>query len=514
LTAALCLLALLVWARATPTGEEAALAEQVQRWRTRPPASLPDGGSWRVRGSGTVFGSPAEVTFIADRKGRYAFSVQGPVPFVDIFDGETAWKRTPLGGVQRAEGFDRELLHLTYWVLGGYWLAPKAPVLLEPSAAKVPPGQTAVGLRLPEGHLRLTLAVDTATGEPRSLALPGDPPLFQYHLDALAASAPVPARLRYLRAGTELLSLRLGAPEALATGEDPFARPEAHSTVTFRQDSPEITVRANPNGIVYVRPRINGQDAGWFLVDTGAFPVVLDVDLVQRLGLPPLATAQATGVGGSVAIRYHAIESLELGALELRTARVVSMDVKPIGGPGGERLSGILGCQALGRGVLEYDLRHRSLTLHSTEGFAPPAGTEWHPLLLSEGKPVLPVAFEGGTAHFNLDTGASRPLVLGLGLVERLDLRHGRRLRETFSRGVGGQAPAQTGTLSWVDFGGRRFHNVPALFPTHTASALAYPYPEGIVGAPLLDDFRILFDLPRRRIAFLPHRPGLGVPAP
>jgi hypothetical protein len=75
--------------------------------------------------------------------------------------------------------------------------------------------------------------------------------------------------------------------------------------------------------------------------------------------------------------------------------------------------------------------------------------------------------------------------------------------------GVGGTTLASTGPLAWFAIGGRRFENPTVTFARPAEGSFLDTYTLGNVGQTFLTPFRIVFDYPRRRIAFVP-RDGLG----
>lgn len=77
-----------------------------------------------------------------------------------------------------------------------------------------------------------------------------------------------------------------------------------------------------------VEARLNGRD-GLFVLDTGANVSVIDDDHVATFGLTNRATRRGGGVaiGGVVAARQVAIESLELDGVPIRQRRMVVADV-------------------------------------------------------------------------------------------------------------------------------------------------------------------------------------------
>ena len=71
--------------------------------------------------------------------------------------------------------------------------------------------------------------------------------------------------------------------------------------------------RIERTGHLLVAPQINGQDAGWFIFDTGAGLSCADQTLVQRLKLPHAGDTIARGSGGNQPTTFRRAESLSLG---------------------------------------------------------------------------------------------------------------------------------------------------------------------------------------------------------
>ena len=55
-------------------------------------------------------------------------------------------------------------------------------------------------------------------------------------------------------------------------------------------------------GHVLVQPQVNGQPAGWFILDTGASGLVIERDAADRLGLSSFGEVYVAGVGRKVRI--------------------------------------------------------------------------------------------------------------------------------------------------------------------------------------------------------------------
>jgi hypothetical protein len=210
-------------------------------------------------------------------------------------------------------------------------------------------------------------------------------------------------------------------------------------------------------------------------------------------------------VGGAVKTPIHRVRSIQVGPVRVESGSVISMDFSYIGGPPGGSIAGVLGMDILGRAILDVEMASGRVALRDPASFVLPEG-KWQRMLQFEGKPVVTIRFEDHAADINLDTGAMGALTLGFPVVDRLSLLRGRSLRRTNVRGVGGSAAGRAGTIEWVELGGRRIEAVPAFFADKAGGGMNHSYPDGIAGATLLDDFRVVIDSERSRIAFLPIR--------
>ncbi len=79
----------------------------------------------------------------------------------------------------------------------------------------------------------------------------------------------------------------------------------------------EVVLRRNRKGHYVANGHINGTEVT-FLLDTGATDVVVPGPLSERIGLESLARGYAVTAAGTVPVHRTRLESLGLGAIELR----------------------------------------------------------------------------------------------------------------------------------------------------------------------------------------------------
>ena len=84
---------------------------------------------------------------------------------------------------------------------------------------------------------------------------------------------------------------------------------------------------AQGGNLLFVRAKINDQDAGYFVVDTGATDTAVDKVVAKRLRLPVTGRAKATGAVGSSTVTTHGIRSLALGDARFGPGKVIATDL-------------------------------------------------------------------------------------------------------------------------------------------------------------------------------------------
>eukprot|EP00884_Botryococcus_braunii_P009735 jgi/Botrbrau1/18763/Bobra.0386s0085.2 len=81
---------------------------------------------------------------------------------------------------------------------------------------------------------------------------------------------------------------------------------------------PEVAAWWAPSGHLLVRPMVNGQVAGFMIVDTGASGCVIDTETADRLGMKAFGELTISGMEGNNGSRFRTAASLQLGALHVK----------------------------------------------------------------------------------------------------------------------------------------------------------------------------------------------------
>ena len=461
----------------------------------------------RLHGRATLNGIEGQYSLTYSSDDRFIQEFRGAISSIQAHDGETTWLLQPTGASVEAELADQEMVLTSLWIQTGYWLDENAPLEIRLNRRETDALTVVLDIAFAGGIYSGILAIDRESGLPSSWSSVemGRRILTRFERYRKRRGVKVPTRIivsidgnRHLYAVVdEIDNPRNFCVDVYARREDP------QIGVRFIDEGPaQLEVTSRGRGHLFIRPRLNGREAGWFLFDTGSAGTILSDKLATKLGLETLGTTASVGVGGQLSLFIAKLDRLQLGRLDMRNVPVGVMDLGALAHQTNLEMSGIIGNNVIGRAVVEYDLSVPRVAIYDPARYELEF-SRWQPLQMSSGKPVARIRFEGHQGFFTMDTAASSGLLIHAPTVARHRLLEGRQTRRSMSFGVGGPIRLQAGHLEWVEFGGRRFDNLPVLFATEEKGTGADRLRDGIVGMELMRHFRIVFDYTHRRIALL-----------
>lgn len=462
-------------------------------------------GTVRVTGAARTRGTHALQTERFDGRGRWLQTFEGPLPGQGGFDGETYWSVDWTGTPRRLDLGDRIASRMSAAFLYGSWAAPDSG--LEFTAVSDSDGGWALEFTPIDGFARGTVLLDRDTSLPRTVRweTSGQESVWTFAGYTDHDGYRFPARLTLEQAGV-VQGLETSAVEFLPAADDALFAPrlERPDDTRFTPDAPaQLELRQAPTGHLLVHPRIDGQDLGWFIFDTGAGTNCISNSVVDRLGGEPFGEVPAKGVGGTVLSRFWRAGALELGPVTIADPIFIGLDLEFLNAPFGVEVGGIIGYELLARCTVEFDLEAPYIALFDPEHYELEGGT-WTEVLLDGRLPCVRASLEGREGVFKLDTGAAgdtitvhSPAVRELGLLEGRTTRAGR------AGGVGGQVPVRDGNLESFELGGHQFGAIPASFATTDEGVFANPYVWGNLGGRVMSPFLLVFDYPHRRLGFV-----------
>ena len=262
------------------SGHPEALIDRVRRavgYQTL--RSLEEGLS--VEGTGEYLGLPSTFRMVFSPQGAYRSEIISRLRFIEGFDGQRGWIVDETGMPGYMELTTLEQSKIMAWTTGGYWLDPECPLLVDwPSWS---PGDTAVAisLSLPEGIIRATMILDPRSLLPRRCRWTsfGQESYIEWSRWKDAGGFPFPGEIL---SWAEFQEIRIRIDTVRPAGEGienltrEVTRPPRDTRFYPERGSAVPLIRI-PSGNLAVYPQVNGQEVGWFLLDTGAGRSVIDI---------------------------------------------------------------------------------------------------------------------------------------------------------------------------------------------------------------------------------------------
>lgn len=252
---------------------------------------------------------------------------------------------------------------------------------------------------------------------------------------------------------------------------------------------------------LFVRCSINGEDAGWFMVDTGANRLVVDTAVARRLKLPSVGAAAPIAGAGTrpVDATVYEAKQVEFGGMTTgsRLVTAVTLGNLPMLG---EKLAGVIGTDVLRELPFSLDLRAATLTFHAPGKPLAAATADATPARVrkTNGRPAFWGEVEGRGGWFMFDSGSNGSFNLYHPFTNlNRDILTGKHPMRQVSVGVGGVSTARSArfdafTIAGHEFGPRsgEYHDAPATGDDDYERTCA-----GSVGTSLFADARLTFDL-------------------
>jgi hypothetical protein len=471
------------------------------------------GGLW-AEGVAESQGLRGDYELVFDPIGRFRQTIQSRRHQVVVFDGVTCWAVDWSGTPHVLQLADLEAEQTVMWIRTGRWLAEGGPFRIELLENPGDSAHVRLRLRLKQGLREMELFVHRATWLPtRATARRfGTDEVWEFDDYRSTQGLTFAHRTTHRFAGTtdtyEIRTIGASSKEAHDPRRDPFRPPlgRPHDT-EFRTDRPDkFEVKQAAGGHLFVRPKVNGVDIGWFALDTGTGAgMTISPAVARRLGMSGFGKVAQGGAGKFGVGQFYEGGTFELGSIVIRGSIYAELPqpfcdaMKKIFGL---ELAGTCGYDLFSRAVVELDLKESTASCHEPTTYTLQNG-KWQELLLNHKISCVHVTYEGNREGiFQFDTGAGSHVLFHAPEVEKLKLLEHRQTRPINVGGVGGTMDARVGQLEWFRVGDRRLESLNAIFLAPHEGALDDPYVAGTFGAGILKGAKIVFDYPHRRIAF------------
>jgi hypothetical protein len=274
--------------------------------------------------------------------------------------------------------------------------------------------------------------------------------------------------------------------------------PEVPAVPASSAASTRVPAEIVAGGRIFLQARVNGSDPIWFLLDTGSARSFLDPGQIQPLGLRNVEKEKGTG--------FTRNALLEVAGFQLSEH---PFTVAPVRVPVAHPVSGILGAPFFRQLVVAIDYAEPGVVLSDPRKFRYSGPGTAVAFDLSHDVPVIGARLTVGsrgplTARLRVDTGAYWPL-----RIERAFARAKQFLSSTDGmhrfKAAGADGVEESflaGRARLLQVGPFLFRDEVATFPGDQTGAR--PGWDGILGAALLNRFRVTFDYSRRQMILEP----------
>ena len=425
------------------------------------------------------------------------------------FDGTTGWAVDYAGVPQRVDLAELELEQLLIWVYAMRWLDPNNGYSIALLDQYTDDQRVALSIKLNSGVWEMWLVIERSTWLPTSIYIL---PNLKGHIMRLEDYRPalgfrIPHRILKSNSGpiikTVIHSVR-AAPIAIQIAYAPLSKRPGDTR--FNQEiPPDVECKITETHHVLVHPRIDGQDVGWFLLDTGSSHMIVDRKVADRLHMPSLGQESIAAAGGGIGeARNRRGRTFELGPITISSPLYYEVDLSDLNPSMNVELAGVCGYDLFRRAVIELGIAHRSVRIYDPDTYRR-EHTDWQEFFYTTRRPSVYCRFEGDrTGLFTIDTGSNSTASFHTATVKKFDLLTGKKVTRGKNRSVVGEYENLNGNIHWFEIGGNRVDgNPPVSFEIGEAGWVRNLLADGNIGTAFLVSFKIIFDYPHKRIAFI-----------
>ena len=279
---------------------------------------------------------------------------------------------------------------------------------------------------------------------------------------------------------------------------------ESYSVAFSTQLPPQIVIPLSQhNGYLRTRVKINRENAGLFMLDTGSAHSAIAPVVAKQLGLPKGESGIASGIGGYQGFNYYQINRFSIRGVNLASDRLAGLDdLYGISHAFGGFLSGIIGYSSFGEALFTIDYQSLTLTVHNPRTYRPDESARSEPIWVYGGVPVVRAWLgQGHEVWLIVDTGADNHIALPLSVaIKWPDIVLTPASGRGRSKGVGGSVGNIRGWLTSVKLFGVELEHVPVSFEKNHPSINSQGRIIGRIGGHLLKQFRLTFDRTNNRL--------------
>jgi len=483
-------------------------AEQIRQAAAKAYGLRADQDTWHLIGSAHFRNAQQTFEMRFDSRFRFVMTMTGELSDTDAFDGALCWTVGPSGIPHRLILRDRDSNRLVSWALTGDWARKSAPLRLEiaPPSTATPSKQTLL-LTPRDGIVTGTLALDPTTSLPDSLQYGTDSGketwIFSEYRSFQGRMLPIHI-VHQSSKQEDTISITAADRVEADASRYRMAKPDPKATTFDRTADNTVEIR-RVLGLMFIHPKIDGQDVGWFFLDTGADAMCIEPDVAKKLGLPIIGGDTTSGVVGVTHLDISRATTFQLGPVTLPRPVFLVLGLGPIAQVFKIPIAGICGYDFLARTALDIDLKANTMRISKPGAAALPPGANWTKIGFDSNTPCLECAFaEDHKGFFSLDTGSDATVDFFSPAVEKFHLLERQDGTKVNTGGAGGIAESRKGKIDWFQLGSTKFEQPTVGFQLTKSGVFASPYRLGNIGMGFLGQFdRLLLDYAHERVALI-----------
>ena len=457
-------------------------------------------GGLHVSGSQTLHGAEQQFGMHMEEDFRFRLETVGDLPECDGFDGTNSWHLNGSGVPHVSNYSDRDFARMLAYVQAGVWACKNSPIEVvseqgDRLVIKCRDGSTTANLELnPKSHTAMVLSCWGSSGAET----------WTFSEYRLTNGQLIPSKILHESGETkdktviEKFNMDIGG---LITYRMPLPSPVGF---TFDVNENENIEVKRMFGYLFVKPKLDGKDEGWWFLDTGAEIMVIDPVVARSHKMKIVGKDSVSGVVANITTNFSKGIKFNLGPVTIQNSSYMEFDMKPFSDALGIKLAGICGYDFISRAVLDIDPKKSTIGVLQPRLNILPEGSSWTSFLFHGNMPSLLCNFEGNKSGlFTLDTGSGSTVDFFSPCVKKFELLKDRKVENVMTGGAGGSSESKTGVLDWFQFGPKKFEKPKAGFQITTKGGFASPYVDGNIGMGFMGKFRMILDYNSSKLALV-----------
>ena len=453
-----------------------------------------------LSGTQTLHGAAQRLYMHVSRDFQFKVVAEGELPEQDGFDGKITWHMNGSGIPHSSSYSDRDLTRLVAYVQAGVWSCKGSPVQI------VSEHGNDLVIKCSDGKTTANLTLDPTTRTAKTMSCwgPSGTESWTFGNYKNSHGILIPGSVQH-ESGETKDSVTVTQFDMPIGGEVVYSMPYVQTNgFSFdAKNSPNIEVK-RLYGYIFVRPKLDGKDEGWWFLDTGAEVMVIDPEVARAHNMKVVGNDSVSGVVASVKTNFSKGVEFQLGPVTIKNSSYMELDMKPFSEGLGIKLAGICGYDYIGRATLDIDPKKNTIGVYPSGTMTLPDSTSWTPFLFHGNMPSLSCQFEGNhDGLFSLDTGSGSTVDFFSPAVTKYNLLKDREINTVMTGGAGGASESKTGTLDWFIVANKRFQKPTVGFQITTKGGFASPFVDGNIGMGFMSNFRMILDYQKSRLAMI-----------